>query len=153
RVGFEAFVELRYNRTLSPSDMEFHFQNLAVMMRRLEGQVIDYANRRLTGSEGVQRWTPAAAIVQVLLARAWLLGATTPNATLAAQLRAILSEETPPSHIDGRGRLWGEFLKKTAACQESFRDALREMLGTPQGDARKFGLSDLSVAAGAMVRL
>jgi hypothetical protein len=154
RLGFEGFIALSHDKTMTSQDAEFHYQNLAVMMRRLETQVSEYADRRLTHIAGAERWTPVPAIVQVLLARSWLRGVTTPNDAISSQLKTLLSDENEAeSNPTARCGPWMEFLNRTKPCHETFREALREMLGTPQGTARKFGLADVSSAAGAIVRL
>jgi hypothetical protein len=154
RLGFEAYIALRLDRMMGSQDAEFHNQSLAVMMRRLEAQVSEYADRRLTRLPGAARWTPVPVTIQILLARAWLRGVTTPDASMPLQLQALLSdEEDAESDPSSRCVPWVDFLNRTKNWHDKFRDAAREMLGTPQGAARNFGLADVSVAAGAILRL
>jgi hypothetical protein len=135
-------------------DVEFHRQKLAVMMRRLEALVSDYASRRLTSIADAQRWRPAPALAQVLLARAWLRGVASPADLPGLQLRAILSDESDAkSNPTARCTPWIDFLNRTSPWHEEFRDALRKMLRTPQGDAQNFGLADVSQVIGAVLRL
>src|SRR3546814_15923699 len=48
---------------------------------------------------------------------------------------------------------WREYLDRTKGWHERPRIGLREMLGTPQGESRGFGLADVSLAVGAIHRL
>src|SRR3546814_11122521 len=48
---------------------------------------------------------------------------------------------------------WREYLDRTKGWHERLRIGLREMLGTPQGESRGFGLADVSLAVGAIHRL
>jgi hypothetical protein len=154
RDGFEAYVALSLDSKMSGDDAEFHRRNLALMMRRLEQLVSDYADRRLSLMPDGARWSPVTAIVQVLLGRAWLRGAAFADDPLPTQLRALLSDESEAEADPGaRCAPWREFLAKTKDWHDRFRHGLREMIGTPQGDSRGFGLADVSLAAGAIQRL
>jgi hypothetical protein len=155
RKGLEAKVTLQHNRTgLSASDLDFHYQNLASMERFFECELDAYADRRLSKLADGERWNPVPLIVQILLARAWLLGTTTPQGPVSQQLKVLLSDE-PDSAMGAsvRSDLWLNFLNRTDALQSDLREAARKALGTPQGKSRGFGLADVSAAAGAIVRL
>jgi hypothetical protein len=151
--GLEAYIAFRLDKDKTSQDVEFHRHSLVVMMRRLEQLVSDYADLRLSKlSDGI-RWSPTPAITQILLARAWFRGVTLPNAPLQSQLRVILSDEVEAeSDPTARCVPWQEFLNKTKPRHDDFRSALRQMLGTPQGESRGFGLADVSLAAGAIRR-
>lgn len=154
REGFEAYVALRLDRDMSSGDAEFHRHNLGLMMQRLEGMVSDYADSRLSVSPSRRRWSPAIAIAQVLLARAWLRGAAFADDPIPNQLRALLSDESD-SESDRAARCepWRRFLERTDRSHDQFRVGLREMISLPQGTAKGFGLADLSSIAGAIQRL
>ncbi|AWV19816.1 hypothetical protein A3862_29690 (plasmid) [Methylobacterium sp. XJLW] len=155
RDGLEAYLALRLDQGMSVEDAEFHRRSLTVLQRRLEALVERYADRRLTILPDTgRRWTPAVAMTQVLLARAWLRGTTRPDDPLPAQLRAVLSDEgDSASDPSARCVPWAEMLHKTKDWHDPFRVALRRMLGTPQGTSSGFGLVDLSEAASAILRL
>ena len=154
RDGFEAYIALRLDSSMSDQDIDFHRRNLAFMMRRLENLVDAYADQRLSRLTDGRRWAPVAAISQILLARAWLRGTISPSDSLPSQLQAILSDEAEAeSDPASRCTLWNEFLNKTKDHHTDFRTALYDMLKTPQGDAPGFGLADVSVVAGALRRL
>jgi hypothetical protein len=152
--GFEAHVALRLDKDMSVRDQEFHRQNLATMMRRLERTLSEYVDKRLSLTPDGKRWTPLPSLVQLLLLRAWLRGTVSPDAPPPAQLRAILSDESEATSDPlSRSTPWQEFLNKTHQWHERFRDATREMMRAQQGDGQGFGLLDVSVAAGAITRL
>lgn len=152
--GFEGYVALSLDKTMTKQDNEYHRGNLAIMMRRLESLVAEYADRRLGDDQNGQRWSPVAGVIQVLLARAWLRGVVNTDAAPQEQLKAILSDE-PDVESDPTARCqpWQEYLNNTKGYHTRFRDALREMIGTPQGEAKGFGLADVSSACGAISRL
>lgn len=152
--GLEGYVALSLDKSMTGQDMEYHRANLAVMMRRLERLVSEYADRRLGVLQDGRRWSPAAGAVQVLLARAWLRGVVRPDAAPHEQLKAILSDESDvESDPAARCEPWRDYLNKTKGYHARFRDALREMIGTPQGESKSFGLADVSSACGAILRL
>lgn len=152
--GLEGYVALSLDKSMTGQDREYHRANLAVMMRRLEKVVADYADRRLGGQQDRRRWSPATGVVQVLLARAWLRGAVKPDAAPQEQLKAILSDELEvESDPAARCEPWRDYLNKTKGYHARFRDALREMIGTPQGESKSFGLADVSMACGAILLL
>src|SRR3546814_8858049 len=70
------------------------------------------------------------------------------------QLRGFLSDEMgAESDPTSRCTPWREYLDRTKGWHERLRIGLREMLGTPQGESRGFGLADVSLAVGAIHRL
>lgn len=152
--GFEGYVALSHDKSMTGQDREYHRANLAVLMRRLEKLVSDYADRRLGVDRDGRRWSPAAGVVQVLLARAWLRGVVKPDAAPQEQLKVILSDELEvESDPVARCEPWREYLNKTKGYHARFRDALREMIGTPQGESKGFGLADVSSVCQAIIRL
>ena len=154
RDGFEGYLALRLDSKMSGDDAEFHQRNLALMMRHLERLAREYADRRLSVIAGGERWSPISSLTQTLLARAWLRGATFADDPPATQLRVLLSDESEAeSDPIARCAPWREFLDQTKDWHDRFRTALRDMLGTPQGESRGFGLADLSLVAGAIQRL
>src|SRR3546814_18347292 len=78
---------------MSQNDSEFHRRALAVMMRRIEGLVSDYADRRLSRLPEGSRWSTVPPVLQVLLTRAWLRGAALADDPPHEQLRCLLSDE------------------------------------------------------------
>lgn len=154
RDGLEAYLALRHDNGLSNQDLDYDRRKLSLALRRLEEMVGGYADQRLTHLENGQRWAPAAALGQILLARAWLRGTVAPSDSLSKQVRAILSDE-PQAESDPASRCsrWNDFLNRTKDHHANFRNVLREMMSLPQGEARGFGLADLSVIAGAVERL
>jgi hypothetical protein len=152
--GLEGFIALQLDKEMSLNDAAFHRGALATMLRRLESLFSDYADRRLSKGDDGLRWSPIPVFVQVLLARAWLRGTTAPDQPLPQQLQAILSDESEAeSDPNVRSVPWREYLNKSNPHHKALRNALREMLGTPQGEARGFGLADVSLVVGPMYRL
>src|SRR3546814_828567 len=144
REGLEAYLALRLDTNMSQNDSEFHRRALAVMMRRIEGLASDYADRRLSRSEEHTSWSPVPAVVKVLLTRAWLWGAALSDDPPYEQLRRILSDEMGAESDPGaRCAPWREYLDRTKGWHERLRIGLREMLGTPQGESRGFGIADV----------
>lgn len=152
--GLEAYIALRLDVNKSAADDEFHRRNLAVLLRRLEQQAANYADRRLSLVSGGHRWNPVTTFIQLLLARSWLRGTAFADDPPQAQLRVLLSDEAEAeSDPTARCMPWREFLEKTKDWHDRFRSGLRTMLGTPQGESRGFGLADVSAAAPAIQRL
>jgi len=151
--GLEAVVSLQLDTTMSVNDVVFHRHSLAVLTKRLEGLLSEFADRRLGVVEG-SRWSPIPLITQLLVARAWFRGTVNPNDPHHAQLQGILSDE-PPNESDPATRCapWQEFLNRTRAHHATLRDALRAMISMPQGASSGFGLADVSKVAGAIRRL
>ena len=152
--GLEAFVALRLDQHSSVDDIEFNQRRLAQMMNGLHRLVINYADARLTRQLNGQRWSPIGSIIQVLLARAWLRGNTSPDALAHEQLACVLAPEAgPATDIKTRCKPWQDFLTSTDHWHNDLRNALSEMIATPQGDARSFGLASLSEVTPAILRL
>ncbi|WP_434730727.1 hypothetical protein [Rhizobium binae] len=144
-LGLDAFQTLSLEKSLTLSETEYYRRALATMLRRLAPEVRAYADLRLGFSEEGERWEPSVACSQILLARAWLRGTTTPDMPMADQLRAILSDEDgPDSDPQSRTANWQAFLNKTHPHHKTLRSALRDMLSLPQGESRAFGLADVS---------
>ncbi|TBA94345.1 hypothetical protein ELH55_34215 (plasmid) [Rhizobium ruizarguesonis] len=150
--GLDAFQTLSLEKSLTLSETEYYRRSLATMLRRLAPAVGDYADLRLGFSSERERWEPSVSCAQILLARAWLRGTTTPDLPLPIQFRAILSDEDgPESDPQSRTTNWQGFLSKTHPHNKMLRGALREMLSLPQGESRAFGLADLSKVASHLI--
>ncbi|MBY5645555.1 hypothetical protein [Rhizobium leguminosarum] len=148
--GLEALQALKLDKGLSSDEVEAHRRALAALLRRLEPAIERYAIQRLGLVDG-NRWEPAVAYAQILLARAWLRGAATPDMLLTEQLRIILSDEDDAeSDPATRSLQWREFLSKTNQQHKPLRAALRDLLSLPQGESKSFGLADVSKIAGAL---
>lgn len=154
--GFEGLVALRLDKDMTSEVAGYHRNNVSVMVRHLQAAVVDYADKRMSILPDGRRWSAAPALAQVLMARSWLRGVTKPEEAISTQLRAILSDEPESkSEYGARCSPWQEFLNKTKNAHLDFRNALRDMLATPQGgsDGRgSFGLADLSLLASAIAR-
>jgi hypothetical protein len=159
RNGLEAFVSLRQDVGMSLADAEYHRRNLAAMMRRLEKSVADFVDQKIPKCPDGTRWSPVATFAQILLARAYLRGATHADAPIVGQLKAILSDEgASEADYSSRSAPWQEWLTSTKGYHERFRAELRAMVslnltenlsGTGGGAA----LVDSSEFAGAVNRL
>ncbi|MBY3101167.1 hypothetical protein HFO69_26225 [Rhizobium laguerreae] len=148
--GLEAYQALALDKGATSGEIETNRRALASMLRRLEPEIEKYANQRLGLVDG-NRWDPSVSYAQILLARAWLRGTTTPDMPLPDQLRVILSDEDgAESDPATRSLQWREFLNKTNQQHKLLRAALREMLSIPQGESRSFGLADVSKIAGPL---
>lgn len=155
RDGLEAYLALKLDRGMSRGDAGFHRRNLAVMMRRLEKVAGDYIDSRLPRDPEGKRWSPAAGIAQVLVARAWLRGIISPEASVADHITAILSDE-PPAESDPKARSapWQEWLFATDKVHGQLRTDLRGLVSLAIGDAAGgAGLTDASEIAGAIARM
>jgi hypothetical protein len=155
RDGLEAYLALKLDRGMSRDDAGFHRRNLAVLMRRLERLAAAYVDSRMPRDEDGKRWSPVAGIAQVLLARAWLRGTVSPEASVPDQMSAILSDE-PEVLSDPRTRSgpWQEWLSATDKWHERLRSELRGMVSLAIGEgAGGAGLIDASELAGAVERM
>lgn len=153
--GFEAYLALKLGGVASTADTAFHRENLAVMMRRLEDLAAGYMARRIPRMPDGRPWSVVVALGQVLLARAWLRGATAPADPLPVQLSAILSDEGDPT-TDPRAHTapWNNWLTASDnKWHERFRDELRAdvSLGVEGRDGGT-GLTDVSELAGGLRR-
>lgn len=155
RDGLEAYIALKLDKGMSRADAAFHRQGLAVMMRRLETLAAAYVDSRLPKGEDGQRWSPAAGLAQVLVARAWLRGTIGPDASVADHMSAILSDESEAmSDPRARSEPWQNWLTATDKWHERLRGELRGMVSlaidSREGGA---GLTDASEIAGAIARM
>jgi hypothetical protein len=155
RDGFEAYLALRFDKSVSSEDASFHRRNLAMMMRRLEKATAAYIGSRIPKLEGGGRWSPAGAVTQVLVARAWLRGTVRPQASVPEHMRAILSDELEAaSDPRARSMPWQEWLSATDKWHERLRSELRGMVSLSIGDGGGgAGLTDASEMAGAIQRM
>lgn len=155
RDGFEAYLDLKLNANLAPADAAYDRRNLASMMRRLETATAAYLRRRVPPLADGTPWSPVSTAVQVLLARAWLRGATSPDAPVLDQMQTVLSDEAEAtSDPAARCLPWQEWLNSTAKWHERLRVDLRSMVSLPLGEgAGGSGLTDSSEMAGAVDRM
>lgn len=155
RDGLEAYLALKLDKGMSYEDAGFHRINLTVMMRRLEKVAGAYVDSRLPRLESGDRWSPAAGIAQVLVARAWLRGTIDPKASVPEHMRAILSDEPDvQSDPKARSQPWQEWLTATDKWHERLRVELRGMVSLSIGEGPGgAGLVDASEIAGAIQRM
>lgn len=157
RDGLEAYLALKFDKSVSRDDAAFHRRNLAVMMRRLETLVDAYLDRRIPRLESGERWSPAAAIAQILTARAWLRGTLDPSSSSSTldHVSAILSDETEAmSDPRARSMPWQEWLTQTDKWHDRLRDELRSMVTLSIADGSgSIGLTDSSEIVGAIQRM
>lgn len=153
--GLEAYLALKLDRALTYEDAGFHRRNLAVMMRRLEKVAGAYVDARLPKLDSGERWSPAAGIAQVLVARAWLRGTISAESSVPEHLTAILSDEREVlSDPRARSQPWQDWLSATDKWHERLRTELRGMMSLSIGDgAGGAGLIDVSEVAGAIQRM
>ncbi|TMJ20517.1 MAG: hypothetical protein E6G92_12505 [Alphaproteobacteria bacterium] len=154
RNGLEAYLSLRADGRTSGDEADFHRRNLAAMMRGLQRSAAQYLDRRVPTVADGARWSPVTTFAQILLARAWLRGATTADAPIVEQIRAVLSDETgPESDVAGRSTPWQDWLNATNKAQDPLRTHLRTMVGLAISDGSGGApLTDSSELAGAIVR-
>ncbi len=153
RSGLEAYVAFKEpGGVKSSSEADYNRRKLSSMIRRLAGVVSDYADRRLGVMSDGRRWSPVGSLAQVLLARAWLRGAVSPDAPWSEQLQAAVKDEDP-TEADPRARSkpWQDFLTATNQWHERFRAELRRAIDLSLGDGQ--GVADLTEVAGAIMRL
>lgn len=153
RSGLEAFVAFKEpGGVKTSSDLDYNRRKLASMIWRLAAVVSDYADRRLGVLPGGRRWSPIGNLAQVLLARAWLRGAVSPDASWSEQLQAIVKdEELADADTRTRSKPWQDFLSATNQWHERFRTEVRKAIDLSLGDGQ--GVADLSEIAGAILRL
>lgn len=151
--GLEAYATLR-TEDLTEEEAEYSRRRLAFMTRRLEALATGHAARRVPEISAGVPWNPVASVVEVLLARAWLRGATTPDRPTHEQWTAILSEESDAESDPGaRTQAWQDALSATKGRHDLLRKALHEMVRLPQGGSANFGIGDASAAASALARM
>lgn len=155
RDGLAAYLALRLDKGLSRGDAAFHRRNLATMMRRLEHVAGAYVDARLPRDEQGQRWSSGSGIAQVLVARAWLRGTVSPEASVADHISAILSDEPEAaSEPRARSQPWQDWLTATDKWHRALRSELRSMISLAIGEgAGGAGLIDSSEIAGAIERM
>lgn len=155
RDGLEAYLALKLDKGMTLEDAGFHRRNLVVMMRRLERTAATYVDGRLPRLDSGERWSPAAGIAQVLVARAWLRGTVDPRASVPEHLRAILSDEPDVlSDPKARSQPWQDWLTATDKWHDRLRIELRGMISLSIGEgAGGAGLVDASEVAGAIQRM
>ena len=154
RDGFEAYLALRQDASMSVADAGFHRRNLAAMMRHLERSAAAYLERRIPRLADGEVWSSPATFAQILLARAWLRGVVTPDAPIADQIRAVLGDEgLSESEPGARSLPWQEWLNATNKIHEKLRSDLRAMVSLAISDGVGGApLTDASEIAGAVAR-
>jgi len=155
RNGLEAYVSLKQDSDMSVGDAEFNRRALAAMMRRLEGDLRIYLDRKIPALADGTRWSPVSSFAQILLARAYLRGVTSADAPIVEQVRAVMSDEgIADADFAARSAPWQEWLNTTKSLHEKLRNDLRAMVTLGLGDgAAGMPLTDSSELAGAIVRL
>ena len=158
RTGLEAFVSLRQDTSMKLDDVEYNRCSLATMMRRLEKAVAAFLDGKIPRLADGQRWSPAVSFTQVLLARAYLRGATHVEAPIPEQIRAVLSDEgLSETDFSARSAPWQEWLTATKGFHERLRTELRAMVSLHLADSSVgtgggAALVDASEIAGAIMR-
>lgn len=158
RTGLEAFVSLRQDTSMKLDDIEYNRRTLATMMRRLEKRVAAFLDGKIPRLADGQRWSPAVSFTQVLLARAYLRGATHVEAPVPEQMRAVLSDEgSSETDFGARSAPWQEWLTATKGFHDRLRAELRAMVSLHLADSSVgtgggAALVDASEIAGAIMR-
>lgn len=152
--GLEAYARLKVDDDLTDDQIEFHRRRLSVLTRRLEGRARAHVERLLPRTTDGRPWSPVEAATQILAARAWLRGESSPLASGADQWTVLLSDEGEPTTAPQvRTQPWQAALTGSDKNHAEIRTALRMMVSLPQGTAAGFGLADASVAAAALASL
>lgn len=151
--GLDAFIALK-SGDLPSDELQFSMRRFAFFQRKLFALARARVNERVpTNSDGT-KWNPVFSVVQTLLARSWLRGATSAERTSAEQWIELLSEESlAESDPSVRVSAWQDILNGTKNLHETLRKALIEMVRLPQGESTNFGISDASDAAYAVQAL
>jgi hypothetical protein len=148
--GIEAYLTNRLGIALQPLQLESNRRAIARMLRRLAELASEQIARRLGQDENP--WSIEGVTVQVLLARAWLRGAASPEAPLEEQFQELLSDEQEAKSLpDDRVESWGELVKATNYWHEKLRGILRQSLILPLGSGAP--LTNAGAVAGAMKSL
>jgi hypothetical protein len=148
--GIEAYLTNRLGTALQPLQFENNRRAIARLLRRLAELASAQMKRRLLQDENL--WSIDGATAQVLLARAWLRGAISPNAPLEEQFQELLSEEQDPkSFPDDRVESWGDLVQVTGYWHDKLRSLLRLALTLPLGSGAP--LMNAGAVAGAMKSL
>lgn len=151
--GLEAYATLKAEAP-TEEEVEYSRGRLANMVRRTERLAAKHVAKLMPVNADGSVWLPVVAVAQTLLLRAWLRGATSSDRPLHEQWEAVLGDEAgAESAPTARIKPWQDALLATRSRQEALRDALREMVSLPQGDANTFGLADASITAAALARL
>ncbi|ANM09212.1 MULTISPECIES: hypothetical protein [unclassified Rhizobium] len=130
--GIEAYLTNRLGTPLQPIEMESNRRAIARLLRRLAELASAQMARRVGQNENL--WSIDGALAQVLLARAWLRGAISPDAPLEEQFQELLSEEQEARSLpDDRVESWGELVKATGYWHDKLRSMLRQSLNLPLG--------------------
>lgn len=132
------------------SDIELMLSYVARFRRQLQKLAVAHVRKRMStfALEDGTTWDPAHTAVQLLAARAWLRGDTTPEAEPSEQWRVLLSDEAEADSAPRqRVESWGEFVTATGGSHGMFRRMLHEWYALPQGS--QLG-TDLVDAAGAL---
>jgi hypothetical protein len=149
--GLEAYAALRTD-DLTEEESEYSRRRLAFLVRKLEALAAAHLDRRFPRTSTGERWSPVTTAVQVLVARAWLRGATSPDQPTHEQWTATLSDEAEAeSDPAARTQSWQDSLSATKNRHDLIRKALLEMVRLPIGGSSGFGIADASVAAAALV--
>ncbi|MGQ5702847.1 hypothetical protein ACUJ46_12435 [Sandaracinobacteroides sp. A072] len=147
--GIEAYITNRLGTALQPIQLESNRRAIARLLRRLAELASAQLERRLAQDEP---WSIDGATVQVLLARAWLRGAISPDSALEEQFQELLSEEQEAKSLpDDRVESWGELVKATSYWHDKLRGMLRQSLYLPLGSGAP--LMNAGAVAGAMKSL
>lgn len=158
RNGLEAFVSLKQDTGMTLADADYNRRHLATMMRRLEISVAAFLDRKIPRLEDGARWSQVVTFTQVLLARAYLRGATSVDTPLVDQIRAVLSDEgLSDTDFTARSLPWQEWLTATKGFHDKLRIELRAMItltlaDTATGTGGGSALIDSSELAAAIVR-
>lgn len=157
RAGLEAYLTLKFEKSVLSEDAAFHRRNLASFMRRLEREVAAYIDRRIPRLEDGEKWSPVASFAQILLGRAFLRGAARYDAALADHIRTILSDEgDAEGDFSARCGPWQDWLNATKSMHDRLRGELRAMISLSLSEGGRTGgasLIDSSELAGAVKRL
>ncbi len=92
--GLEWSVRLE-NKDLSSEEYNFAIQQIVIFTQNIRQVVCNWVFSRLPEAQPGVPWQCEATVVQVLLARAWLRGETSPGAPLVDQWKVILSDDSP----------------------------------------------------------
>src|SRR5690606_35091001 len=111
RNGLEAFVSLKQDTGMSLADVDYNRRTLPTMMRRLETSVAAFLAGKIPPLEDGARWSQVTTFTQVLLARAYLRGVTSVEASVVEQISAVLSDEgLSEADFSARSLPWQEWL-------------------------------------------
>lgn len=146
--GLEAYAASEAEPNAAPEVVEYRQSRHARMVRHLKTRLVAYIEGILGQTVEGSRWSPATAVAQTLLVRAWLRGDADPLASPAEQWTSVfrpatLAETSPTA----RTAKWKELLNTTMQSHSDMRSMLIESLKLPQGASKEFGLASGSPAA------